>query len=190
MAQKKICYISDPAQLKVLASSVRQEIIDYIEANGPSSIAQLSGQLGHSPTALYYHVEMLVEANLMQICGVQKGRRRSEEVFDVNGLLRLKYQPNNKKNVTACKKLTDAMLRVASKDFKEGFHPDLAVVEGKHRNLRSLRVQAWLTKSELAEVNRHIESITEIFKKGRREERKQLCSLTLVSSSKKPKAEK
>lgn len=190
MAQKKIHYISDPERLKVLASPVRQEIVDFIEANGPSSIAELSLQLRHSPTALYYHVEMLVKANLMVNCGVQKGKRRSEEVFDVVGPLRVKYRPSDKKNVEACKKLTDAMLRVTSKDYKEGLHPDLAVVEGKYRNLRSMRVQAWLTKSELAEINRHIEEIVEIFKKGKRGDRKQLCSLTLVSSSKNPKKER
>ena len=190
MAQKKPHYISDPESLKVLASPVRKEIVDYIEANGPSSIAELSVQLRHSPTALYYHVDMLVKAKLMLNCGVQKGKRRSEEVFDVVGALRVKYRPNDKKNVEACKKLTDAMLRVTSKDYKEGLHPDLAVVEGKYRNIRSMRIQAWLTKSELAEVNLHIEKITEIFKTGKRGDRKQLCSLTMVSSSKNPEKRK
>ena len=47
------------AQIRALASPVRQEIIDAVSAMGPVSIAELARTLGRRPSALYFHFAKL-----------------------------------------------------------------------------------------------------------------------------------
>ncbi|HET9620627.1 MAG TPA: helix-turn-helix domain-containing protein, partial [Kofleriaceae bacterium] len=52
--------IVEPRAIAALASPVRQEILDTVEAlGGTATIAELAAQLGRPADGLYYHVTVL-----------------------------------------------------------------------------------------------------------------------------------
>src|SRR5687768_8664088 len=58
--------ISDPAQIRLLSSPVRQEIVDTLSAfGGEASVAALAEQLGRPADGLYYHLRALVRGALV-----------------------------------------------------------------------------------------------------------------------------
>jgi hypothetical protein len=151
-------------QVKVLESTVCQEIVDLVGAAGPSSVRQIAGLMGRRPDSLYYHVHKLVAAGLLIQHGVQGAGRNAESVYDVPGRpLFLAYDPQDADNVGAISRVVASMLRSALRDFRSGFKPELAVVEGEGRNLWAARMKGWLSAADVAELNRLLMEILELF---------------------------
>src|SRR5689334_1813461 len=120
-------------QIAALASPVRQEIVDMVQASGPLSVAELAGLLGRPADGLYYHVKALAKVGLLVERagrGVRNGRGRTEAVFAVPGRLRLAYRPKDPENVAGIKRAAAAMLRVTGRTFAEAFDAGLAVGAG------------------------------------------------------------
>ncbi len=182
ISNKSPYLITDRVQLELLTSPVRQEIVDAVQASGPSSIREIAVEIGRPADALYYHVEQLLEGGLLVEKGVQNTRRRDAAVYDVPGRLRLQYDASDEQNVQSVNRIMAAMLRIADRDFRAGFGPDLAVTEGKHRNIWAARTKAWLTKKQLAEVNAILEHLLEIFRESAWSEDGGLFALTWVLS--------
>ena len=78
MAYSKPTAIRDPGRIAVLASPVRQEIVDTLAMlGGEASVAALAEQLGRPADGLYYHLRLLEQHEL--IVEAVNGRESSED---------------------------------------------------------------------------------------------------------------
>jgi hypothetical protein len=140
--------------IRLLASPLRQAIVDLIVGRGALSVAELSELLGKPADRLYYHVKRLVAVGVLTEGEQQPTNGRPQTLFDVPARpVRLRYQPHSPTNRKAVQRVVDGMLRTARRDFSHGFVPGVEV-EGPRRELWAARAEANLTPSELEKLNR------------------------------------
>jgi DNA-binding transcriptional ArsR family regulator len=180
ISSKRRCYeIEDPAQLELLASPVRQDILDHLEAMGPSSVTELSRSVGLPADALYYHVRKLLAVGLLVERGTRPGDRRDETVFALpSPAIRLRYDPADADQALSVGKIASAMLRSSDRDFQAGLRSEKAVAEGRGRNLWSARVKGWLDAGQLREVNELLNRLHSVFHAAGPGDDRTLCALT------------
>jgi DNA-binding transcriptional ArsR family regulator len=152
--------IRTPKQIAALKAPTRQEILDVLAPMGEASIAELAAALGRPADALYHHIHILQKVGLVLAVGERLSGTRHEALFrTVAPDLRIAYEPGPKGNAKSVTPIVDAMLRLTSRNFVEGFQNTETVVEGEHRELWATRTTGWLTERQLAEVNRHITAL-------------------------------
>ncbi len=153
--------IKGTSAITALASPVRQEIIDTIEAlGGGATIAELAAELGRPADGLYYHVRRLVRAGLLAGTG-------SPEVYRIprtSGPLMLDYR----RDPAAVRRVIASMLRIARRDFDAGFAEPGVRVTGATRSLWAARTKGWVGAAELAEINTLLARIERILRRRRR----------------------
>ena len=157
MSQRNKAYqITKNDQLSVLASPVRQEILDALTAMGPSSAAELGSRLGRAPDSLYHHLRLLVRSDLV----VEHGRRRTTyrtEVIYAPVRLARRFTANVDTGSPASLKNWQrgvaTCLRLGIADFRRALLQRPIVTKGAARNLWCGRIKAYLSKKQLARVN-------------------------------------
>ena len=173
--------IKDMKQLEALASPARQEIIDTLEAGGPSSAAELGALLGRAPDSLYFHLKRLEDAGLVKRSDRDIGRGRTEAVFEPAGRdMRLAPEAFTPAKADAMARLTGAMMRITARDLENAVVEGLANVHGKRCNYRAGRMKAWLTGAQLQDINSHIDAIMEIMRTGERPKGSALHAMTFA----------
>src|SRR5215468_3321101 len=106
-AEPSTARITDASAIAALASPVRQELFDTLEAlGGVATIAELAEQLGRPADGLYYHVELMRRAGLLVAAPVGKSRAgRSERRYRIPGApgrqVGLGYRPRDPRNAAA-----------------------------------------------------------------------------------------
>lgn len=175
--------IRDVRQIRLLASPVRQAIIDALESSGPGSVAELGTILGYAPDALYHHLRKLLRGGLITVQRQSGGRSKRCAVFALKAMgTRLHYEPSNPQNRRAISAVAATMLRDASRAFAKAMK-DRPVVKGRRRDLWVGRRMAWLSQPELEQFNRRLHEIVRLMEKatpGRR--RTKLYALTFALS--------
>jgi hypothetical protein len=177
--------IADAAAITVLASPVRQELVDTIESlGGIATIAELAEQLGRPADGLYYHVEILRRAGLLVPASHGRSRAgRSERRFrtptTAGKKLGLVYRPRDPRNAAAVRGVVGGMLRIARRDFDRALHGE-TVVAGPQRELWAARGTGWVSDAELAEINRLLNQINDHLRRPRGGPRQRLISLCYV----------
>lgn len=174
--------IAEPAAIEVLASPVRQELVDTLFAlGGEASTAALAEALGHHADGLYYHLRLLCDAGLIEELRPAEGKERSFRLAG-DGLtpLRLAYRPGAEGNAEALGTYVGALLKVAGRDFEQAVAVADAVVEGPHRQLWASRNKGWLSGSDLAETNALLERLCALLSQTRSPERDTLMTLAFV----------
>ena len=83
MAQKDIKWLSDPAQIRILASALRGEILDTLMVSGPLSVSDLAHELARPADSLYYHIHKMLDAGILKKRSVRKTIRRDEILYHV-----------------------------------------------------------------------------------------------------------
>lgn len=173
--------IDHPSLIEVLASPVRQEIVDTLAAlGGEASAAELAEQLGRHMDGLYYHLKILCKAELVVAVdgGAEVGRR-----YRLGGdgqPLRLAYTTGDAPRAQALRSFVHGLLQVAEHDFGDALLTDDVVTEGVKRELWAARNKAWLSEHELAEVNELLERLCTLMSHPHTPERKHLLSCTFV----------
>jgi predicted transcriptional regulator len=84
--------ISTPRQIRVLASPVRQDIVETVDAAGPCSVAELARLLGMPADGLYYHIRRLSSADLLKAVNAKSKRGRGEARLEVGSYQWIKYR--------------------------------------------------------------------------------------------------
>lgn len=149
-------------QLKALASSARQEIVDVLSQMGTVSASELASALGRPADAIYYHLRVLVRAGLVVHAGDRNQGRRQEELFrTVSSELQLGYKLGKGGNVSEISAIVGSMLRLGIRDFRQAFQSGEARVSGSGRELWALRTTGWLRPQELIRVNQSIKSLAQ-----------------------------
>jgi hypothetical protein len=164
MARRLLIFtIRTRAQLAAIASPVRQEILDGVQAIGPCSIAAAAELLGRPADALYYHVRTLERLGLLVQAGTRRNGRRDEALYDVpNRPLRIRYEPADPANRAVVRRAVAAAVRLSQRDFDGALASGEFVAHGPRRSAWGGRVKGWLTPAELARVNGHIDQISRL----------------------------
>jgi hypothetical protein len=177
--------IADPSAITVLASPVRQELVDTVEAlGGIATIAELAEQLGRPADGLYYHVEILRRAGLLVAAAEQRSRAgRNERRYGTpargGNRLALVYLPRDVRNATAVRGVVSGMLRIARRDFDRALAGEVTV-DGPRRELWAARGTGWVSDAELADVNRLLIQLSGYLRRPRGGPRQRLISLCFV----------
>lgn len=156
--------IKSRRQIRVLASAVRQDIVDALETAGPCTIRELAALLGRRPDALYYHIRVLTEVGLVAQSASQ-GKGDAGVSVDVRFRpLSLHYDPNDRSNRDGVTRVVGAMTRSAHRNFRRAFRPGTAQVSGPTRDLWASRSQGWLTDDDMREINRLLSRLLSILR--------------------------
>lgn len=171
--------IADSASIEVLASPVRQEIVDTMAAlRGEASASELAAELGRHADGLYYHLKLLVKARLIVPLKKADGEEQRYRLAGGGVLpLRLAYR---KANAPALRKFVHGLAQVAEEDFSAALERDGVVMAGEARQLWAARNKCWLSREELVQVNALLEQLCTIMSQPRSPERDQLVSCAFV----------
>lgn len=175
--------IADPKQIRALASPVRQEVVDTVQALGPCSVAEIAAELGRPADGLYYHVRALLRVGLLVEAGERSAGRRCERLYATPSGergMQLRYAPGDPENVEAVTRVVGGMLRVTQRDFSVALRSGRVVVEGPRRDLWAARMKGWFSDAELEEVHDLLDRLRELLERPRRDDGQRLHALTFV----------
>lgn len=173
--------IGDPAHIRLLASPVRQELVDTLASlGGEATVAELSEQLGRPADGLYYHLQLLAESGL-----VREGEGAAgERVFRLAGSagvpLRLAYDLADAEAAAALAAYAKGLAQVAERDFCAALTQAGVEVAGPGRQLWAARNKGWVNAAELAEANALLERLCELLSRPRDPSRDRPMSLAFV----------
>jgi DNA-binding transcriptional ArsR family regulator len=175
--------IRDLRQIRLLASPVRQAIVDALECSGPQSAADLASILGYAPDALYHHLRKMLRGGLLTAEQQRGGSGKRCSVFALKTTgTRLHYAPSNQQNRIAITAVATTMLRDASRTFAKAMR-DSPVVNGRRRDLWVARRTGWLTQAQLEQLNDRLYEIVKLMESGTpRRDRTKLYALTFALS--------
>jgi predicted ArsR family transcriptional regulator len=181
--------ITDPRQIAALGSPARQEVVDGLQALGPSSIAELGASLGRAPDSLYYHVRALEKVGLVVRAGTRTAGPRPEALYDVPGKLALDHEPGSRRERDSLARLVASALRIGERDFRRALAEGRARHRrGPQRNAWGGRMKGWLTPEELAEARTHLAALSELFARGQRRRGAELAAFSFVLAPLAPSA--
>ena len=176
----EVYLISSREQLELLASSVRQEILDSLAVMGPSTMYELAESLGTPVDGLYYHVRLLKQSGLIVEEGTRATTRREAVVFRLPAKqLRLDYEVGEEIRGAIADVLA-AALKTAKRDFKAGLQSESIVTSGTMRNLSGGRKKGWLSPTALKRVNELLDEVFELFQSTKNDEAEALFSFTMA----------
>jgi DNA-binding transcriptional ArsR family regulator len=173
--------IKDPAQVRLLASPVRQEIVDTLAAlGGEAGVASLASQLGRPADGLYYHLGALVAGRLVEELPSEGRERRFRLAGPGTTPFRLDYDLGPDGNAAELRAFAHGLLHIAGRDFEGALETGNAVVFGPERELWASRNKGWLAPEDLAEVNRLLERLSTLTSQPKADGRGTLVSLAFV----------
>ncbi|MEE9128907.1 MAG: helix-turn-helix domain-containing protein [Phycisphaerales bacterium] len=169
-------------QIRILTSAVSIEIIHVLRIGGPATVGQLGPRLGRKANSLHYHVRKLISAGFIRKTGAGRSGARTEAIYDVTA--ELFSGPSAPKNPKLRKLNNDAVatiLRLAARNFAHATERPADLTDwGKYCNIAVGRYKAWLTRPQLAEVNKHLDALRQIFLESNQNQRGDLCAITVV----------
>jgi DNA-binding transcriptional ArsR family regulator len=171
--------ISNPAQLRALASPARQELVDLLARTGPATAGELGRLIGRPADGLYYHLRALERAGLIA-SGIARPRGgRGERVFRAaHREPALRHDPGSEGNSRAVAAIVAAMLRLGIRDFRKACASADVRTHGPRRELWALRVTGRLSPGELANANRRMRDLRDTL--GRRRVKGDLYAVTIL----------
>jgi len=173
--------IRDPAHIRLLASPVRQELVDTLASlGGEATAASLAEQLGRPADGLYYHLQLLAEGGLVNEQGSTSGERVFRLAGAGRGPLRLSYDLASDDGREALASYVSGLVQIAERDFQAGMTHEGVEAEGKCRHLWAARNKGWVSAAELEEVNAMLERLCELVSQPRDPSRDKPLSLAFV----------
>ena|SRR5688572_25717869 len=172
--------VSGPEQIALLASPVRQDLVDTLEAlGGEADVAAVAAQLGRPADGLYYHFDLLAKAGLLQRVDSTGNARRYRLGKGRGAPLKLDYGKDAESS-EAVGRVVDKLLQAARSDFRAALQEPDTVKDGPERELWAGRNKGWVNKRDLAEANRLLVRLQQLLQGPRRAGRDQLVSLSFV----------
>jgi DNA-binding transcriptional ArsR family regulator len=172
--------IEDQPALAALVSTVRQEIVDTIEAlGGDAAVADIAAQLGRPADGFYYHLRRLVDAGVLregEDHGDGRGRRY-RTIAQRGQRIHLRYGRGSRSNPGTVAQVVSGMLRTAERDFAKALRGGSASGAGELRDLWASRLKGWVGDDELREINRMLVRLAELLQQPRDPHRNRLVTL-------------
>lgn len=173
--------VRDPAQVRLLSSPVRQEMVDTLAAlGGEAGVADLAEQLGRPADGLYYHLRALVAGGLVEELSGGGAERRFRLAGEGGAPLRLVYDLGAEGNVAELRAFVSGLLQIAGRDFDNALEGGDAIVVGTGRELWASRNKGWLSPADVAEVNALLARLGELTSQPKAVGRDRLASLAFV----------
>jgi hypothetical protein len=181
MAYSKPGAVREPTRIAVLASPVRQEIVDTLEMlGGEASVAALAEQLGRPADGLYYHLRLLARHELIVPAADGEGGEKRYR-FAGKRAPRLDYRPRERGNALAVQRVAHGLMQIARRDFDAAFtDPSVRAAEGPTRQLWAARNKGWVSERDLAQINRILQRLCTMLGRPRSTGRDTLVSLAFV----------
>lgn len=156
-------YVLDRSQLACMASPVRQDIVDHLAAHESLSIKELAAAIGRKPSAVYHHLNQLLEAGLVIEVGSRVVNRKTENLYATpSRRMRLKKALEDPSNDDLITEIVAALCRQSERDFLSGLKSDATNREGSDANLGFFRLVNRPSPAALAELNQKLDEIGEI----------------------------
>ncbi|GGA70886.1 hypothetical protein GCM10011521_06260 [Arenimonas soli] len=177
--------VETPRQLRALASTLRQELVDLVQALGQASIPELAAQLQRPADALYYHVRALERAGLLVTVGSRQRGRHVEKLYSTPepaSRLKLRYRSGKPTATKPLRDLVASMLRGARRDFDRAIADPDCVLDGELRELWAGRAVGWVTPSELRRLNQLLEEAGALLSSARSPARNRMYALQFLLS--------
>ena len=160
-------YVTTMKQLLALAAPGREDIIDAVAVLGPCTVPDIAKFLGRSRNSLYYHVRALRDCGVLLESEVQREGVKTTSQYDLPGRpVIVKYNLTTPKSRRAVMRLGRIRYRSGERGFLRACNAEHAVVEGPHRNLWVAHWKGWLTDDDLAEANRLLIELVDVFRHG------------------------
>ncbi|MFM2044669.1 MAG: hypothetical protein RLY86_3245 [Pseudomonadota bacterium] len=174
--------VSDPGQIRLLRSPVRQEVVDTLAAlGGQASVGALAEQLGRPADGLYYHLRALTKGGLVtEVVGPDGGERLYRLAGEGDEPLRLAYASGPRGNLSELGPFARGLLKIAVQDFEDALGTEGVVVDGRRRELWASRNKGWLSPGDVEEVNALLERLTTLTSQPKARGRDRLMSLAFV----------
>lgn len=159
-------WIVDKDEIVALVSPVRQDLLDRLCDSGPLSVSKLARALAMRPSALYRHLEILLDAGLVVIVGERRANRRTEKIYASRARrLRLERAFGDPCNGEELAQVFASLSRQLERDVRRAMKSENARPSGPSRNLAFGRIIGTPSPAELAAINAKIEEISKILRK-------------------------
>ncbi|MBL8746207.1 MAG: helix-turn-helix transcriptional regulator [Phycisphaerae bacterium] len=176
-----LLFVHTDDQWEALASEPRHEIMQFLGAIGPASIAELAHAMNAPPDGLYHHVRKLLRAGLIRSVGPRHTGRRPEAVYDlVAERLRFDFDVLSGRNADRLRAMLRARLNHASRNFDRALAArELRLEEPLIDSLVECE-SSWLDDDSFQRVLKHLQSAVQIMGAGKGTRRGRLFSLAIV----------
>lgn len=175
--------IEHKAALTALVSTVRQEIVDTIEAlGGDAAVADIAAHLGRPADGIYYHLRRLVDSGVLRAGddpGDGRGRRYGTSARR-GKRVHLKYGRESRSDQATVARVVAGLLRTAERDFGRALRSGAAQGEGALRDLWASRLKGWVGDADLREINRLLARLSQLLQQPRDPRRERLVTLAWV----------
>lgn len=157
--------ITRAAQLRAIASPVRQQLISLMEELDTFSVGDLAARTGRPAESTYYHVHQLVKAGLVEEAGLRPGVRRPETLYRlIAGRLHVDLFDRRPAYRAAMKKSARAVCRLAEGQLQEAFDDPHCHLAGPHANFRLHQRSARLPRAKVKELARMLAAIDDFLR--------------------------
>lgn len=182
MSDKASGTISSADDILLIASGVRQELVDTLGSlGGEAGVAELARQLGRPMDGLYYHLELLRDGGLVtEHQALDSGERRFRLSTASGQPLRIVYQPQQPGVKAALNKFAGQLLCIAEQDFTAALEVEGVRLDGPQRELWLSRNKGWLSEQDLGEVNALLLRLSELTSQACAPHRTHLTSLAFA----------
>lgn len=182
-SREPFCFVHTDDQWDALASEPRHEIMQFLGAIGPCSIAELGHAMNAAPDGLYHHIKRLLGAELIRSVGERHTGRRREAVYDLTAhRLRFDVDIPTGRNADRLREILRERLTHAGKNFGRALAAKEVRLEEPLADSVIESVSSWLDDESFAKVMRHLQSAAHIMAAGARSRRGRLYSLAMVMS--------
>lgn len=179
--------IEDPELVRVLASPVRQEMVDTMAAlGGRATIADLAGELGRSADGLYHHVRVLAAAGLIEDVTGEGASKRLYQLAGGGAPLRLFYRRGAQGNIEEIKNFAGALQKIAVADLAAALGRSETRIAGPERTAWAARNKGWMSDADVREVNRLLERLSALVSQPRSDDRSHLISFAFLLAELEP----
>lgn len=172
--------VSRADQIELLASAVRQELVDTLGAlGGEASVSALALHLGRPMDGLYYHLDLLARGGLIREVEVQD-ERRYRLAGEADHPVRLVYRPGAPGVARALGRFVRSLFQIAVGDFNAALAIEGVAVEGPRRELWAARNKGWVGEAEIEEINTLLRRVCDLTSLPRAPGRERLMTLAFV----------
>lgn len=174
-------YVHTDEQWEALASEARHEVMQFLGALGPCSIAELAHAMDAAPDGLYHHIRLLRDAGLIRSLGLRHTGKRRETVYDLSAQrLRFDLDIPTGRNTNRLRAILAARLDHAGKSFDRALSARALRLEEPLADALIEGVTSWLDDDSFQKVQRHLQSAVQIMAARKRSRAGRLFALTIV----------
>lgn len=173
--------LRDAAQIEMLASPVRAELLLTLANQGAMSAQQVATHLGRDARSLHYHLRKLVDAGLIRQCGKQSVGPRSEALFEaVATQFRVDRSATSPTIRAAMLKSVRTGLRLAEREYEAGLGDSAYATGDRREQLEFMQQDVRLPKAQIKAVRQLLDEARRLAREHHNPDRGEWVTFTTV----------